>query len=180
MSPNSEVKNPITLIAAMGLDRTIGLDNQMPWHLPEDLKFFKARTLGKVMIMGKNTFDSIGRPLPGRTTIIVSRSLTQETSPHPDCLIAASIEDAISMAQEKSPEGQEIIIAGGGQIYKQSIDLAHRLVVTQIQKSFNGDTFFPEWTQEEWLMISREDHEQAQEPHLGYSFQEYHRVPEIA
>lgn len=166
-------RNPITLIAAMGQDRTIGLNNTMPWHLPEDLRHFKARTLGKVMIMGRNTFNSIGHPLPGRTTIIVSRTLT--SPPHADCHLAASIEQALHMAQELCIAEQEIIIAGGGEIYAQTLPLAQRMILTQIQKNFDGDTFFPQWSHQEWQLIAQEQHQQPQEPYLDYSFLEYQR-----
>lgn len=171
----SDHSNPITLIAAMGQDRTIGLNNTMPWHLPEDLQHFKARTLGKVMIMGRATFDSIGRPLPGRTTIIVSRTLTQETTPHPTCHIASSLEQALHMAQELSKQEQEIMVVGGGQIYLQALPLAHKMALTQIKQDFNGDTFFPEWPKQEWELITEEHHQQPSEPHLDYSFQEFRR-----
>jgi len=162
----------ITLIAAMSINRTIGLNNTMPWHIPEDLAHFKARTLGKVMIMGKNTFQSIGKPLPGRDTIIVSTQL--QDAP---CPIVKSLDEAINLAKTLRPSVDEIIIAGGGQIYAAALSCATHMSLTHIKKDIAGDTFFPQWADQEWQLDSKQDHTQSQEPHLRYSFSEYsHRT----
>lgn len=166
-------KNPITLIAAMGLDRTIGLNNAMPWHLPEDLRHFKARTLGKVMIMGRHTFESIGKPLPDRTTLVVSRSLAPDALS--GCTVLSSFDQALHTAKELSAENQEIIVAGGGQIYTLAMNAADRMALTLIQAQFQGDTFFPEWAEHEWELQEETSHQQTDGRQLRYSFLEYRR-----
>jgi dihydrofolate reductase len=175
MTTHKQNAHKITLIAAMGTDRTIGLHNGMPWHLPEDLKHFKARTLGKTMIMGRNTFESIGKPLPGRKTIIVSRTQTTDFYNHPDCQVAASFEQALAFAREATSNGGEIMVVGGGQIYRLALPFATHLAITQIKKAFNGDTFFPQWNGEEWSLESETNHQQVNEPFLEYSFLEFAR-----
>ena len=165
----------VTLIAAMGTDHTIGLNNDMPWHLPEDLKHFKARTLGKTIIMGRNTFESIGKPLPGRKTIIISRTKTTALYNHPDCQVATHLKQALEFARETTQSGGEIMVVGGGQIYQLALPFATHLAITQIKKAFNGDTFFPQWNHEEWTLTSETCHQQENEPYLEYSFQEFER-----
>lgn len=158
----------ITLITAYAHNRVIGKNNQMPWHLPEDLAHFKRTTLGAPVIMGRHTWDSLGRPLPGRRNIVISRNPTLH-------LIGAetvhSLQDAIDLCQT----AQEIFIIGGAQIYAQALPLAQRLVITEIDDTVDGDTFFPEFDVREWQEISRERH-QAQSPNqFFFSFVEYQR-----
>lgn len=170
----------ITLIAAMGRDRTIGLAQKMPWHLPEDLRHFKSRTLGKAMIMGRNTFESIGKPLPGRHTIIVSRTLSKKDFVHPECHIAASLKAAIAIAQDlirlKQVSANEVMVVGGGQIYQQALPCATHMSLTAIDQTFNGDTFFPAWNSEDWQLVEKTEHKQSHEPYLSYSFEEFSRI----
>ncbi|WP_338748069.1 dihydrofolate reductase [Janibacter alittae] len=152
----------LTLVAALGANGAIGVDGGMPWHLPEDLAHFKAVTMGGVMIMGRRTWESIGRALPGRTTIVV-------TSDHgwsaPGALVVHAVHEAISVAGPG-----EIFIAGGGEIYRQTIDLASRLELTEVAASPEAEVFFPEIDPGSWRETSRT-------PREGFDFVTYERQP---
>lgn len=161
-TPKTENQKPKTvLIAAMAQNRCIGINNQMPWHIPEDFKHFKAKTLGKPCIMGRKTFESIvehlGKPLPGRTSIIISRS----GFAHEGAISASSIEDAIEKAREiaKDTDQDEICIVGGAQIYTQSLPHATHMELTLVHKDVKGDAFFPEFDKKEWPETARTDHD---------------------
>ena len=133
----------IAMIAAMANNRVIGKDNQMPWHLPEDLRHFKAMTLSKPIVMGRKTFESIGRPLPGRHNIVISRN----TDFCPEGVtFVTNYEDAISAAGEC----EELVIIGGGQLYAQFLPKADVLYLTLIDLDVDGDTFFPDWDDGSW------------------------------
>jgi dihydrofolate reductase len=140
----------------MSSNRVIGNDNKMPWHLPEDLQHFKATTLGHTMIMGRKTFDSIGKPLPGRKTIVVSRNPEWQFL---GVQTANSLEQAISLAQTQlEPHAQlpEIFIVGGSQIYQQALalGLADVVIATEIEKEIEGDAFFPPLDPTRWEVKS--------------------------
>ncbi|WP_016955501.1 type 3 dihydrofolate reductase [Catenovulum agarivorans] len=137
----------ISMIAAMTPQRAIGKDNKLLWHLPNDLKFFKQQTLGKPVIMGRKTYDSIGRPLPGRLNIVISR---QETSPHPDVQLASSIEQAVEIAKRELTDEQEIVVIGGGHIYQSMLSHADKLYVTIVETEVDADTYFPEIDPQDW------------------------------
>jgi dihydrofolate reductase len=139
---------PLTLVAAMGRNRVIGLDGDMPWHFSEDLKHFKRTTIGGVMIMGRKTFDSIGRPLPGRRSIVITRSTDWS---HEGVEVVHSLEDALALAGAEAP----VFVVGGGEIYAQALPLATRLVLTEIDDAPDGDTYFPDWPRAEWTETSR-------------------------
>lgn len=128
----------LSLIVAQAENRAIGKENQMPWHLPEDLRYFKHVTMGKPVIMGRKTFESIGRPLPGRTNIVITRQTDWQAN---GVTAVTSLEAAIEQAASAAPE--EIMIIGGAQIYRESLPLAERIYLTQIHESFEGDAFFP-------------------------------------
>ncbi len=145
-------KPPIVLVAALARNRVIGADGDMPWHLPADLKRFKAITLGKPMVMGRNTFEAIGRPLPGRRTIVVTRDPYWRAD---GVEIALDLDSAIARAADASPE--EIIIAGGGQIYAQAIGRADRLRLTWIDVEPAGDAMFPAVDLAVWREVDRAD-----------------------
>ncbi len=131
----------ISHVVACSENGVIGRDGGMPWHLPEELKRFKAITMGKVLIMGRKTYESIGRPLPGRYTIVVSRN--SEAMPR-IVTLSSCLENAIEHAKEIAPQWQnEICIVGGGEIYKQTSDLVDRIYLTRIEKRIEGDTFYP-------------------------------------
>lgn len=140
----------ISLMVAHDLNRVIGKDNQLPWHIPEDLAYFKKHTIGKGMVMGRNTFESIGRPLPKRRNIIVTRN---EGYVAEGADIVHSLEDAIELAKEVH---EEIMVIGGEQIFRSILPDADRLYITLIKKPFDGDTFFPDYG-EEWLLTSESE-----------------------
>jgi dihydrofolate reductase len=139
----------ISLIAAMTKNRVIGQGTQLPWHLPADLKRVKRITLGKPIIMGRKTYESIGRPLPGRRNLVISKNPNLEI---PGCEIFSSLEKAIAATHNY----EEIIIFGGEQIFKQALPLVQRMYLTIIQCELEGDAFFPVWNDNEWRELSRE------------------------
>ena len=133
---------PVALIAAVAANGVIGADNAMPWHLPSDFAHFKRTTMGKPLIMGRRTFESIGRPLPGRTTIVVTRR--QGYRP-PGAHVAHSLPEALELAQNVAADTHvgEVMVAGGGEIYREAMPHAQRLYVTHVDLSPAGDTVFP-------------------------------------
>ncbi len=128
----------ISLIVAMASNRVIGLDNQMPWHLSADLKRFKQITLGSPIVMGRKTFESIGRPLPGRTNIIISRNPAYKPE---GCLVVNNTETALKVGCQNA---ENIFVIGGSTLYQALLPVADTLYITQINKAFHGDTFFPQ------------------------------------
>ena len=137
----------ISLIVAHDLNRVIGKDNKMPWHIPNELAYFKEKTMGKAIVMGRNTFESIGRPLPGRLNIVITRN----TAYKPDGVtVVHSIEDAIDLARKHH---EEVMVIGGEQIFKEVLPYSDLMYVTLIQKEFEGDTFFPSYDKD-WNIAS--------------------------
>ncbi|RTR40860.1 type 3 dihydrofolate reductase [Shewanella canadensis] len=151
----------IAMIAAMANNRVIGKDNQMPWHLPEDLKHFKAMTLGKPIVMGRKTFESIGRPLPGRHNIVISR---QESLKIEGVTCVSSFEAAKKVAGDC----EELVVIGGGQLYSSLLKEADKLYLTEINLDVDGDTFFPPWDDASWELLSKET--AINDKGLEYSF----------
>jgi dihydrofolate reductase len=153
----------IHILAAVAENGVIGAGNQLPWRLPADLKRFKALTMGHTLVMGRKTFDSIGRPLPGRTTIVITRDRgwTRE-----GVLVVHSLEDALAKA-----EG-EVFVAGGGEIYAQAMSHAERLHITHVKASFEGDTHFPPIDPEKWRIAESEPHDEGP---LRFAFVTYER-----
>lgn len=152
----------ITLIAAVARNGVIGLDGGMPWHLPGELSHFRATTMGHPLVMGRRTFESIGRPLPGRRTIVLTRDAAWQ---HPDVETAHSFAEAVSLAGP----ADEVFVAGGAQVYAEALPYAHRLTITEVDAEPEGDTWFPPWPREEWS-------EEAREAHQGWSRVVYERV----
>lgn len=143
-------ENMISLIVAHDVNRVIGLNNEMPWHLPGDLAYFKKMTMGKPIIMGRNTFESIGRPLPGRRNIVITRNKAYSAE---GIEVVHSLEEALTLVQAEP----EIMIIGGQQIFTEALPMADRLYITKIDHSFEGDTFFPAY--EGWAeKTTTEDH----------------------
>ncbi|MGE7835073.1 dihydrofolate reductase [Viridibacillus arvi] len=140
----------ISLIVAHDENNVIGLNNAMPWHLPGDLAYFKRTTMGKPMIMGRKTFESIGKPLPGRTNIVITRD---EEYAREGIIIVHSLEEALAQAEKES---EEIMIIGGEQIFRMTLPMADRLYVTKIEKQYEGDTFFPSYG-DEWQVVSQSE-----------------------
>lgn len=144
----------VSLIVAYAQGGVIGLDNQLPWHLPEDLKRFKALTMGHHIIMGRKTYDSLGRLLPGRTTVIVTRNADLKVE---GALIAHSLEEAVAMCQFADGQADdEVFIIGGAELYRAGLDLADKLYVTEVNLKVQGDAFFPELDVSIWQETSRE------------------------
>lgn len=143
----------VTIVVAMGADGVIGVDGDMPWHLAADLVNFKAVTLGHPMIMGRKTYDSIGRPLPGRTTLVVTRQTDWAVD---GVLVAADIDSALSLALALDPD---VFIIGGAQIYAEALgrDVVDRLLVTHIDAAPEGDTYFPNVDWDTWVETNREE-----------------------
>ena len=155
----------ISAIAAMSENRVIGDDNQLPWHLPADLKHFKTITSGHPILMGRKTHESIGRPLPNRTNIVITRNHAYHAA---GCLVVKSIDEAIEEA--KALQKDEIFIIGGAEVYKQLLPHIECIYLTIVQEIFEGDAFFPELNLKEWTEISRESHEADDENDYDYSF----------
>ncbi|WP_431225619.1 type 3 dihydrofolate reductase [Serratia sp. L9] len=141
----------ISLIAALAADRVIGMENAMPWHLPADLAWFKRNTLNKPVIMGRKTFESIGRPLPGRHNIVLSSQPGTEAG----VSWVTSLEDALAVAGD----AEEIMVMGGGRIYNQFLPKANRLYLTHIDAEVEGDTYFPDYEPDEWETSFSEFHD---------------------
>lgn len=146
----------LAIIVAQDKNRAIGIENKLPWHLPEDLRYFKRVTMGKPIIMGRNTFESIGRPLPGRVNIVVSR---QEGYSPEGVKVVNSLEAATELAESICliDGADEAMIIGGAQIYSQAIGSADRLYLTEVDAEINGDAWFPEFDRSAWNEIGRED-----------------------
>lgn len=144
---------PLSLIAALGENRVIGVDNSMPWHLPGDFKYFKATTLGKPIIMGRKTWDSLGRPLPGRLNIVVSRQVDLQLE---GAEVYSSLEAAVERAQEWALEQgvDELMLIGGAQLYAQGLAQADRLYLTRVALSPEGDAWFPAFDLNQWKLVS--------------------------
>jgi len=145
----------ITLVAAVAKNRVIGIEGKLPWHLPEDLKRFKKLTLGHVLVMGRKTFDSIGRPLPGRTTIVVTRQPDWEpaSGPSPQVVRAGGLEEALTKAAAIDPE---VFVVGGGEVYAEALPVADAMVLTWVDAEPAGDAFFPEVDWAAWREASSE------------------------
>jgi len=161
----------ISLIVALSSNRVIGLDNKMPWHLSADLKKFKLITMGYPIIMGRKTFESIGKPLPGRTNIIISHNTDYRQD---GCLVFGSLNAALLHA---CTEATQVFVIGGATLYEAVLPLADELYLTEIQQEFTGDTFFPEIRGEDWLEVAREDIADDPQVNFCYSFLRLVRKP---
>ena len=162
----------ITLIAAMAQNRVIGRDGDLPWHLPADLKHFKKTTLGSPVVMGRKTWDSIGRPLPRRRNLVLSRS--QPTLP--DGVELYSDVDAVLAA---CAEEEDLFVIGGAEIYRLFFPVAHRLILTEVAEEIDGDTHFPDFDDESWHEVERIRHEADEKNLYAYSFVTWERVPSL-
>ena len=156
----------ISIIAAMAENRVIGKDNKMPWHIPGELKIFREHTMGKTLILGRKTHESIGRVLPGRTTIIITRQEDYEVE---GAYTVHSLEEALILAKSL---GKDIMIGGGGEIFSQALDKANQIYLSIIHASFEGETYFPEFSSEVFQEISRKKIDAS----IPYSFVVYKRI----
>lgn len=159
-----------SLIVAMAEDNVIGINNQLPWHLPEDLKFFKRVTMAKPVIMGRKTFESIGRPLPGRQNIVITRQ-TDLTFEGAD--VVSSLESAIDLAKQDAAI-EEVMIIGGAEIYSQALNLVDQMYITHVDLNIEGDAFFPEVDWSAYELIEEEPHS-AEDDKPAYKFCTYQR-----
>jgi len=158
----------VSIIAAMDRNRLIGNKNQLPWHLPADLAHFKRVTMGKPVIMGRKTYESIGRPLPGRTNIVLTRS----TDFHAEgVLTATTLEQALEIAAGEA----EVMVIGGSSIYELVLPKADRLYLTYIEHAYQGDAWFPEFDQQQWRVSASEQHTADEKNPCNYSFITYER-----
>lgn len=154
----------LSLIVAIAQNNVIGINNTLPWHLPEDLKRFRALTMGHHIIMGRRTYESLGRLLPGRTTVIVTRNSDYVVE---GAIVVHSLNDAISACGDDD----EAFLIGGAELYQQGLQYAHKLYMTKVDLDVVGDAFFPVWDNRVWLEESREHH--ISENGLVYSYVTY-------
>lgn len=159
----------ISLIWAMDNHNLIGKNNALPWHLPEDLKFFKRTTMGSPIAMGRKTWDSLGRPLPGRENIVITRNHSFSSA---DCTVLNSIE---AFAEYCNSKDEEIFVIGGAEIYHLCLPFASRLYLTRIHAEFEGDTYFPALTMSEWKLISKEKGIKDEKNPYDFYFEIYER-----
>lgn len=162
----------VALIAAFAQNLVVGINNSLPWHLPEDLKYFKRTTSGKAIIMGRKTYESIGRPLPNRTNIVVSRNATFSAE---GVVVVASLEAAIKHAEDVNTINgvDEVMIIGGAAIYEASLPLADRLYLTHVHANVEGDAYFPNVDFSQWLEVARDDFQKDESNPYDYSFVVY-------
>ena len=158
----------ITIIAAMASNLAIGLDGGMPWHLPGELQHFKQPTMGKPIVMGRKTWESIGRPLPGRQNIVVTRNGSFRPQ---GCDVAGSLEAAIRLAR-----GDEVMVIGGGQLYRLALPLADRMILTLVDCAPEADTWFPAWSSEEWRQVAARSEKADRDNPFDYRVVELVRI----
>jgi dihydrofolate reductase len=162
----------ISLIVAASTNNAIGKNDQLPWHLPNDLKFFKNTTWGMPVIMGRKTFESVNKPLPGRFNYVVTR---QQGWTAEGVNVASDITAAIKQAE--GTNCKELFIIGGGEIYRQSMDIADKIYITRVQADLDGDVFFPEIDESKWQLTANRDLPADAKHAYAYSFQTWERIP---
>jgi len=160
------MKPRVSLIVAMARNRVIGANNSLPWHLPADLKHFKSLTMGHHIVMGRKTYESIGKPLPGRTSVVVTRNAGYAP---PGVITANSLEAAISACGD----AEEIFVIGGAELYRQAMALADRIYLTEIDADKDGDTYFTELDRKLWFEYARESHSPDEKNPYSYHFVVY-------
>lgn len=157
----------LTIIAATSENNALGKDNQLVWHLPDDFKRFKSLTSGHFIVMGRKTFESFPKPLPNRTHIIITRQADYEVPE--GCFVASNLTKAIALCSKND----EVFIIGGGEIYKQSIDLAQKIELTKVHTTVEADTFFPEIDLEKWQLVFEEFHPKDEKHNFDFTFLTY-------
>jgi len=153
----------ISLIAAIAHNNVIGNTNTLPWKLPADLKRFRILTTGKPIVMGRKTFESIGKPLPERRNVVISNDLHENI---PGCTVVSSLQQALAVTKG----AEEIMIIGGASIYAQFLPMAQRMYLTLIDEEFDGDVYFPRWNPKEWKEMERSEHEPDEKNSYRYTF----------
>jgi dihydrofolate reductase len=161
-------KPRISVIAALAKNRVIGIDNRLPWRLPEDLAHFKALTLNHPIVMGRKTFESLGRPLPGRTNLVITRNRAYRPQ---GCVVADSIPAALALCRE----ADEVFFIGGAELYAQALPLADRLYLTEVDIETEGDAWFPDYDRSAFREVSRESHIGEKGDALRFDFVVYER-----
>jgi dihydrofolate reductase len=159
----------VSIIVAVAANGVIGRDGDLPWHLPSDLRHFKRTTMGHFLIVGRKTWEEVGKPLPGRTMVVVTRDRGLRID---DVIVVHSLEEALEAARGDD----EVFVAGGGEIYRQALPLADRVYMTRIHADFEGDTIFPELDGDQFRLVERSDHEPDDRDPFPYSFLVYERV----
>lgn len=159
----------LTLIAALARNGVIGCNNRLPWRLPADLRFFQQTTMGKPLLMGRRTWESIGRPLPGRRMIVLSGHPGYRAA---GCTVAGALPEALTLAGD----APELMVIGGATLYEQTLPLADRLVLTRIEAEIPGDVWFPAWAEQDWRLVWEEAHAADAEQVWPYRFQRWERV----
>ena len=158
----------VSIIVAIAANGVIGDKNSLLWHIKEDMRFFRQKTTSHPVIMGRKTYDSLGRPLPNRTNVVISRTLNHIEG----CRVVHSLEEAIALF----PSEEEIFIIGGAQIYAQALDVADRMYITRIEHSYEGDTSFPEWDSAQWQLVEKESMLCGENFRYPFSFETYIRI----
>lgn len=157
----------ISIITAIAANGVIGKDNDLPWHLPTDFRYFKNMTLGKPCVVARHTFESFGGALKGRTNIV----LTHNPDYNPEgAMVAHSLDEALRIAEEHRGGSDEIMILGGAMLYEEILPRTDRMYITRIHHAFEGDTRFPEFDESEWIEVAREDHEPDEKNAYPFSF----------
>lgn len=159
------------IMAAKASNNIIGKNNNLVWHLPADLKFFKQTTKGHTLIMGRKTFESLANPLPNRQSWVITRNKDYQKE---GITVFHSLESALKAGEEQGLE--TIFILGGGEIYKQSMDLADKMIITEVHHEFEGDTYFPEIDAKVWREVAREEHESDEKNKYDFAFVKYERI----
>ena len=160
----------ISIVAAMARNRAIGIRGAMPWHLPRELRHFKETTIGKPIVMGRKTWEAIGRPLPGRQNIVISRNPGFTAA---DADVAGSLEAAVEVSGST-----EVMVIGGGQLYSLALPYAHRMILTLIDIEPEADTWFPEWDEKQWEQVKEQSYPADEKNKLSYRIVELSRVSE--
>lgn len=158
----------ISIIVAVAQNGVIGDKNSLLWHISEDMRFFKRTTSGHPVIMGRKTYESLGRPLPNRTNVVISRTMGEIEG----CTVVHSLEEAIALF----PAEEEVFVIGGAQIYALALDVADRFYLTRVGHDYEGDTSFPKWDESKWQLISREAYEQGEKYPHPFAFEIYDRI----
>jgi dihydrofolate reductase len=152
----------ISIVVAIAENHAIGKDNKLLWHLPNDLKHFKTITSGHTVIMGRKTYDSVGKPLPNRRNIIITRQHIEIAG----CEVVNSLEEAVALCKTEG----EVFIVGGAEIYRQAMAITNKIYLTIVHQSFEGDTYFPKIEENVWVETEREDHDADEKNKIAYSF----------
>ena len=159
----------ISIIVALSENNVVGINNQLPWHLSADLKRVKSLTMGHHLIMGRKTHESIGKPLPGRTNVIITRNKNFKAE---GCIVVSSLQEAFALSKNDS----EVFIFGGGEIFREALPFVHKIYMTRIHHHMDGDTYFPELNPSDWKEISRQDFKADEKNNFNYSFIELEKI----